>query len=238
MATRDKVFAVLSDRIGVSALCAHGYLAVDLFFVLSGAVIAHAYEGRIFSRKLSVGSFVLTRIIRLWPLIALGTFIGACAETLRPGTDMSLHHVAHVAMAMFQSFVLLPDFSNSFMEDAIFPLNGPTWSLFFEIVANLAFIPVMLTRKSWVLAIILSVLSLALLVVSAVSVGGITEGPTHKGFTGGFARVFFSFSIGYLISILDFKLYVRNGRIIAPVLLAAIFIMPLMSQPLELLFNL
>src|ERR1700761_6004380 len=52
-------------------LFAHGYLAVDLFFLLSGFVIAHAYDAR-FRKGLGVPAFLVIRLIRLWPMIAFG----------------------------------------------------------------------------------------------------------------------------------------------------------------------
>jgi uncharacterized membrane protein len=42
----------------------HGYLAVDLFFALSGFVLFHAYEER-FRQGLAVGAFLWLRKIRL-----------------------------------------------------------------------------------------------------------------------------------------------------------------------------
>src|SRR5215467_2969310 len=51
-----------------------GYLAVDLFFVLSGFVIAHAYRDRI-ERGLTIGAFIKLRLIRLYPLYLAGSLI-------------------------------------------------------------------------------------------------------------------------------------------------------------------
>ena len=48
----------------------NSYLAVDLFFVLSGFVLEHAY-GRRFREGMSVGTFMLARLQRLYPLYAL-----------------------------------------------------------------------------------------------------------------------------------------------------------------------
>ena len=48
-----------------------GYLAVDLFFVLSGFVIANAYEARLAS-GLSAKRFLALRYVRLWPVYAAG----------------------------------------------------------------------------------------------------------------------------------------------------------------------
>jgi peptidoglycan/LPS O-acetylase OafA/YrhL len=48
-----------------------GYLAVDLFFVLSGFVLAHAYEGR-FRAGLGPAGFAAIRYLRFYPLYLVG----------------------------------------------------------------------------------------------------------------------------------------------------------------------
>jgi peptidoglycan/LPS O-acetylase OafA/YrhL len=53
-----------------------GYLAVDIFFCLSGFVIAHAYERRLLG-GLSPLRFAAIRFARFFPLIALGIGWGA-----------------------------------------------------------------------------------------------------------------------------------------------------------------
>src|SRR5436190_2007369 len=50
----------------------HAHLAVDFFFVLSGFVIAHAYEHRLATTMRPI-DFIRVRVIRLHPLIALGS---------------------------------------------------------------------------------------------------------------------------------------------------------------------
>src|SRR4051812_33009270 len=54
----------------------HGYLAVDFFFLLSGFVIAFAYDSRL-SAGMSAWRFMGLRLIRLYPLILLGMLLGA-----------------------------------------------------------------------------------------------------------------------------------------------------------------
>src|SRR5881398_1551675 len=49
----------------------HGFLAVDFFFCLSGFVIGYAYDNRIV--KMGVGEFFKSRLIRLHPLVVLGS---------------------------------------------------------------------------------------------------------------------------------------------------------------------
>jgi peptidoglycan/LPS O-acetylase OafA/YrhL len=52
--------------------------AVDFFFVLSGFVIAYAYESDL-REGLTWGRFLLARIIRLYPLYLLGLVLGSLA---------------------------------------------------------------------------------------------------------------------------------------------------------------
>jgi peptidoglycan/LPS O-acetylase OafA/YrhL len=61
----------------------HGYLAVDFFFCLSGFVIAYAYEERLFGQH-SWGRFALLRVIRLYPMIVVGTALGTIATLFNP----------------------------------------------------------------------------------------------------------------------------------------------------------
>ncbi len=51
-------------------------LAVDFFFLLSGFVVACAYEGRLRSAQLCFLDFVKVRLIRLYPLAFVGFTFG------------------------------------------------------------------------------------------------------------------------------------------------------------------
>ncbi len=55
----------------------NSFLAVDLFFMLSGFVIAAAYDDRLRTGRLNSLRFMLVRYIRLWPLYLFGTLLGA-----------------------------------------------------------------------------------------------------------------------------------------------------------------
>src|SRR6185503_15490483 len=55
----------------------HGYLAVDFFFVLSGFVVGYAYDDR--WGKMTLRGFLMRRLIRLHPMVILGSVIGAIA---------------------------------------------------------------------------------------------------------------------------------------------------------------
>src|SRR3954468_7152067 len=60
----------------------HGFLAVDFFFCLSGFVIGYAYDDRI--RGLGVWEFFKARLIRLHPLVVLGSVLGLLAFLFDP----------------------------------------------------------------------------------------------------------------------------------------------------------
>src|SRR6476659_3354798 len=52
----------------------HGFLAVDFFFCLSGFVIGYAYDNRM--EKIGAIAFFKSRLIRLHPLVILGSILG------------------------------------------------------------------------------------------------------------------------------------------------------------------
>src|SRR5438270_10757692 len=60
----------------------HGFLAVDFFFCLSGFVIGYAYDNRI--EKMEVKEFFKSRLIRLHPLVILGSVLGLLGFLLDP----------------------------------------------------------------------------------------------------------------------------------------------------------
>ena len=53
-----------------------GFLAVDLFFLLSGFVLAHRYDAH-FASGGSPGMFMTLRAVRLYPLYFAGFLLGA-----------------------------------------------------------------------------------------------------------------------------------------------------------------
>ncbi|WP_374593252.1 acyltransferase family protein, partial [Aquabacterium sp.] len=58
----------------------HGYLAVDLFFLLSGFVISSAYDRRLDEGAISRTDFVVIRLIRFYPVYLISiAFAGVLA---------------------------------------------------------------------------------------------------------------------------------------------------------------
>lgn len=172
-------------------LAPHGYLAVDLFFALSGFVIAHAYDGPL-SQRNGFRRFVLTRAIRLYPVYLLGFGLALWTAARAPGLSGGLLTAGALAWLLF-----LPSLSP---HGLLFPYNGPSWSLSFELAVNLAFAA--LHRRLSKRAIALGAVAGAVcMIVAAARSGDINLGhtlsPLHL--VGGVGRVVFSFGVGVLL---------------------------------------
>jgi peptidoglycan/LPS O-acetylase OafA/YrhL len=111
------------------------YLAVDMFFILSGFVIAFAYDKKIKGGIISFKQFVLIRMIRLYPVFLLSLILSAVwmiDADYTSGESLS---------AILKLIVLTSLFIPSMYGDAdnLFMLNIPYWSLLYELVANFAY---------------------------------------------------------------------------------------------------
>ena len=115
------------------------YLAVDLFFVLSGFVIAHAYDTRIREGIISVRQFMLIRLVRLYPVFLISVLL--CTVTLIGSAYiknmLDVDHIVEIAAAIVMTLFFLPFPMAG--NDNLFPLNGAYWSLFFELFANMLY---------------------------------------------------------------------------------------------------
>jgi peptidoglycan/LPS O-acetylase OafA/YrhL len=109
--------------------------------VLSGFVLAHAYGQKLEQGTLSPFSFMRIRLIRLYPFYLLGLALGLLlpvAAALRGWEDASpLPEIATVA-AFGLLFLPAPTMSG-WTGGHLYPFNSPSWSLFFELVANLIY---------------------------------------------------------------------------------------------------
>ena len=121
--------------------------AVDLFFVLSGFVIAHSYTSKI-SMGLPFSEFLLRRLIRLAPLNCFAVVVAFVAiwtvdYSYYPAYQLESGAVGN---AVVLQLLFLPYFNhfqwpygNYGEVNGVFPLNLPAWSLFFEMLAYVVF---------------------------------------------------------------------------------------------------
>jgi peptidoglycan/LPS O-acetylase OafA/YrhL len=186
-------FAVMIYHQQHTAVVGHGYLAVDFFFLLSGFVIAKAYERKLLS-GMRFADFALVRIARLYPLLIAATLLAAsymAMSGIRRGEDLTWVRVLPAAL------LALPDPSGTLAPDP-FPLLPVVWSLFFELLANFVFA----ARIDWLSTRRLSaiVAASALLLFLALTHHGNGElGNTYATLWAGVPRVLFSFFAGVLL---------------------------------------
>ena len=185
----------------------NSYIALDMFFVLSGFVIYHSYANRLRS-GMSAGTYINQRFARLAPTVAIGVLFGAVATLAYynstgqevDATRFALVHIGH--LLFIPGLVDYNDPATGIFE--LFPSNGPLWSIFFEFVASVCFIWfVRLRRRSMLIGSLACFLILFIgacyltLTTGRLLTPGVGFAPQH--FLLGFPRVFASFLAGMLI---------------------------------------
>ena len=168
------------------------HLAVDLFFMLSGVVIANAYEARLHA-GLPPGRFMLIRLIRLYPFYLLGSVLGLVPVLAARSGLPTQGLPGDLSWTLSAAALMLPTLSGA----DLYPLDTPSWSLFFELVANLFYALILRSLSGRLLSILILLCAAGLALVL-----GVTPGHTlHGGFSpetmpAGAFRVGFSFFAG------------------------------------------
>ena len=201
----------------------HGFLAVDFFFCLSGFVIGYAYDDRI--RKMGPGEFFKARLIRLHPLVILGSVLGLLGFLLDPFALPFVYDILKLILLFVGSLFLIP---LPVMEERFFNLfafNAPAWSLFWEYVANIFYALVLykVGRRSLTALTILAAAGICLVSYQA---GNLLGGWSKDTFLDGGARVAYSFFAGLLLYRSNWIIKNRIGFPGLSVLLSLAFIMP------------
>lgn len=198
----------------------HGYLAVDFFFVLSGFVVGYAYDDR--WKRMRMRDFFKRRLIRLHPMVVMGALLGAVTFVVQgcvkwDGTPVPL---SHVMLAMLLGLFLIPALPGSAPEvrgnGEMFPLNGPSWSLFFEYIGNLLYALFLHRLSTRSLAVLVAVAgaglaSFALFNLSGFGHLGVGWSLLDYNLPGGLLRMTFSFSAGLLMSRVFRPVHIRGA---------------------------
>lgn len=125
------------------AVFAKGYLAVDLFFMLSGFVIWYNYADRLRDGgRAETGQFLWRRFTRIWPLhgFMLAIYLAFFAVLVVTGRDTSWYPLSHVPLHLF----LVQNWG--FTQNLTW--NHPAWSISAEMAAYLLF-PVVVAALRW-----------------------------------------------------------------------------------------
>ena len=181
---------------GLPKLFPSGFLAVDLFFMLSGFVVAHAYERRILDGGMSFARFAEVRATRLYPLYILGCGIGA-AGLLWGAPGLHTWQVRVVAVSAPFALLLLPLVRGSLK--GWFAYNPPAWSLCMEWVVNLLYAWLLPRLSARALAAIAAVAAVVL-AAAVFRFDGIDNWPfTWVYWPLALVRAVFGFTVGVLL---------------------------------------
>ncbi|MBB5062433.1 acyltransferase [Granulicella mallensis] len=209
----------------------NSFLAVDFFFCLSGFVIAFSYEQRL-STFLTFKNFFVARLIRLYPIAAIGTVVGAVELALQ----LHLHapvgtFIFRIALETALGLLVLPS-----ARYVLFPLDRVMWTLFFELIANLLY-AVLVRRRLATTGFLVILVTLAAIALTGerLHLGTLDRGYTFDSAYVGFSRV----SLSFLLGVLTFRLYRHQARarlLVGPSILAAtaitfVFVLALCGPP-------
>jgi len=187
-----------ADRFSAKGLLPEAYLAVDFFFILSGLVVAYAYEDRL--KAGNTLDYLVRRAQRLYPMIAMGAILGASFYATYPDErgEVSLWSVAQLSCLAIFSLPRLQE--NLFPSShSIAPLNIPSWSLFFELFVSALYGAVAKFLTTSRLAAVI-VAAFALECAGVYQFRGADFGSHIQAFVWGFPRVIFPFFAGVLIN--------------------------------------
>ena len=111
------------------------YLAVHFFWMLSGFVIAHAYQPRLNS-GMTLATYLRCRAVRLYPLIIIAALLGAVVLSLT--SWRFVWSDPNAVAAMVAAMLGLP-IAQQVFSSGNFPINPPEWSLFWELIMSALF---------------------------------------------------------------------------------------------------
>ncbi|MDR0507958.1 MAG: acyltransferase [Dysgonamonadaceae bacterium] len=189
----------------------HGYLAVDFFFVLSGFVIGYAYDDR--WEKMTVGQFFRRRLIRLHPLVVMGMVIGAALFYVGGSAIFPLINeipvwklLVYMVLGIFM--IPMPPSMDIRGWEEMYTLDAPSWSLFYEYIANILYALFIRKFSKKALAVLVFLAACAIIHLTLTTTGDVIGGWSFdaKHLRFGFTRLAYPFLAGLLLY--------RTGKII------------------------
>lgn len=226
------VLEVYSSGDHMEQLINHGYLAVDFFFMLSGYVMAHAYDDR--WGKMTLKDFFKRRVIRLHPMIILGMTIGALCFYFGESAyfpkiaDTSVWTLILITLIGY-TLIPVPPSMDIRGWNEMHPLNGPAWSLFLEYIANILHALILRKLSKVILSILVLIAAAALIHLAVTSpmgdlIGGWSVEPEQLRI--GFTRLLFPYMAGMLLRRVVKIIKVNNSFLICSVLLVLVLSLP------------
>jgi peptidoglycan/LPS O-acetylase OafA/YrhL len=195
----------------------HGYLAVDFFFLLSGFVVAYAYDDR--WGKMTQWDFYKRRLVRLQPMVIMGSLIGAALFYFQVSPafpNIANTPVWEMLLVMVIGATLIPVPLSMDIRgwQEMHPLNGPAWSLFFEYIANILYAVLVRRFSKLVLSVFVTLAAFMLIQYLVTSKNGDLIGGwslNSEQLYIGFTRVLFPFFGGVLLCRIGKLIHIKNA---------------------------
>jgi peptidoglycan/LPS O-acetylase OafA/YrhL len=175
-----------------------GYLAVDLFFILSGFVLSLTYGPRIQQGTIDFRGYLVARLARLYPLFLVTTLAGVVVMTARFEANSGYVDTLPLSASAIANVLMIPTFAAPYATKTAFVFNPASWSIFFEMIVSILFFLSLarLPNAGLVLVLIVSgiLAALSIFAVGTVDVGYATDNLIYA-----LPRVVYSFTVGILI---------------------------------------
>ena len=237
------VFETFNGGSRFAQIINHGYLAVDFFFLLSGFVVAYAYDDR--WGKMGQWDFYKRRLIRLQPMLIMGTIIGAALFYFQGGAVFPLINqtpVWHMLLIMLIGFTLIPVTPSMDIRgwQEMHPLNGPAWSLFFEYIANILYAVVVRKFSKTLLAVLVFAAACLLINYTVFGpqgdvIGGWSVDKTQLNI--GFTRLLYPFFAGMLLCRMGKTIQIKGAFWVCSLLITTVLFIPRIGGPDHLWMN-
>ncbi len=163
------------------------------------------------ANSLSIKDFFKRRLIRLHPMLVMGAFIGLICFLLQGGVkwDGTATPIHWTLIAFVLTLFFIPAYPGASYDirgnAEMFPLNGPSWSLFFEYIGNILYALFIRKLSNKMLAAFVGLTGILWIWFIAFDISGydmIGIGWTLDAvnFFGGLLRMMFPFTLGMLIA--------------------------------------
>lgn len=207
---------------GHSPMFAGAGLAVDLFFCVSGFVIARIYLPRL-QAGMGMRAFLSKRLRRLFPMHLIGWLLGLAAlagAVVRETTTLSWGQFGFAGLCNVLFLPFLGDYHitqwGKVGYGILFPTNAPAWSLFSELLINIVFaLPIIFIRR-WMYLVLVSLAVIGLIAWIKLTWHS-APGWGIENIVGGIPRVTYGFMMGALIASIEGRIRkYSNGSLAIP----------------------
>ena len=233
----------------------HAYLAVDLFFILSGFVVSYAYDQRL-RTCLSISSFFKRRLIRLQPMVVFASILGAALYFFQsclafPLIEQTSWTMLILVAIMHIFFIPCTPLNDIRGWNEMFCLNSPQWTLFFEYIANIIYGIILYKISNRTLWVITGLFALCTLNLSLdINIGNFYIDRNELTYTViggwccnnsdffiGFSRLMFPFCCGILVQRMNWKISIPHSFAVISCIIIGVFFTPKLPNILNGIFE-